>query len=159
MRNDKCPADSPHTVSLINFHRGSPLLVLLRGVMLQAMNGRSAQRRGSMEENEAALYVPLSVRAENTAGEALRFLPPLEYARCPEPEKHWTLQAEGESAGRCSFFVKGEIPEACSLAEAREKYDYVYIVAGWQLHDYGSPALRHWEVRSKVSSHYYPYGG
>jgi hypothetical protein len=102
------------------------------------------------------LYI--SVHATNPAGENVTFLPPLEYARCSDPEKHWTLQPEGESAGRCSFFVKGEIPEACSLAEAREKYDYVYVVAGWQLHDYGSRALQHYEVVSKVSSRYYQYG-
>ena len=149
---------TPHTVSLIIYHGDSPFLVYLRGVMLQALNGRSVQRRGGMEENEATLYVPLSAWAENAAGEPLIFLPPLEYARCTDPEKYWTLQPEGESAGRSSFFVKGKIAEACSLAEAREKYDYVYIVAGWQLHDYGSRALQHWEVVSKVSSRYYQYG-
>ena len=148
---------TPHTVSLIIYHGDSPFLVYLRGVMLQALNGRSVQRRGGMEENEATLYVPLSAWAENAAGEPLIFLPPLEYARCTDPEKYWTLQPEGESSGRSSFFVKGEIAEACSLAEAREKYDYVYIVAGWQLHDYGSRALQHWEVVSKVSSRYYQY--
>lgn len=147
----------PHTVSLINVHKGLPCLVLLRGVMLQALSGRSVQRRGDTEENEATLYIPLSVRAENGTGEGLTFLPPLEYARCADPEKHWTLQPEGESAGRSSFFVKGEIPEACSLAEAREKYDFVYVVGGWRLHDYGSLALRHWEVVSRVSSRYYQY--
>ena len=146
---------TPHTVSLMNSHNGSPFLVLLRGVMLQVINGRSVQRRGDVEENRATLYVPLTVRAENTAGEKLSFLPPRDYARCTEPEKHWTLQPEGESAGRCSFFVKGEIPAACTLAEAREKYDFVYVVAGWQLHDYGSQALRHYEVVSSVSSRYF----
>ena len=146
---------TPHTVSLINSHNGSLFLVLLRGVMLQVMNGRSVQRRGDVEENRATLYVPLTVRAENTAGEKLSFLPPRDYARCSDPENHWTLQPEGESAGRCSFFVKGEIPAACTLAEAREKYDSVYVVAGWQLHDYGSPALRHYEVVSRVSSRYF----
>ena len=149
---------SPHTVSLIIYHSDSPFLVHLRGVMLQALNGQSVQRRGDAEENQTTLYIPLSVQAVNATGEPLTFLPPLEYARCTDPEKHWTLQPEGESAGRCSFFVKGEIPEACSLAEAREKYDYVYIVAGWQLHDYGSRALQHWEVVTKVSSRYYQYG-
>ena len=53
---------TPHTVSLMNSHKGSPFLVLLRGVMLQVMNGRSVQRRGNVEENRATLYVPLSVR-------------------------------------------------------------------------------------------------
>ena len=54
------------------------------------------------------------------------------------------------------FLVR--FPNIFSLAEAREKYDYVYVVAGWQLHDYGSRALQHWEVVSKVSSRYYQYG-
>ena len=148
----------PHSVSLINLHNGTPHLTLLRGVMLQALNGQSVQRRGDQEETIATQYVPLSVHATNAAGENATFLPPLEYARCSDPEKHWTLQAEGESAGRGSFFVKGEISEACSLAEARERYDYVYVIAGWQLHDYGSRALQHWEVVSKVSSRYYQYG-
>ena len=146
---------TPHTVSLMNSHKGSPFLVLLRGVMLQVMNGRSVQRRGNVEENRATFYVPLTVRAENTAGEKLSFLPPRDYARCTDPENHWTLQPEGESAGYGSFFVKDEIPAACTLAEAREKYDFVYVVAGWQLHDYGSPALRHYEVVSRVSSRYF----
>lgn len=149
---------TPHTVSLMNTHSGRQYLVILRGVMLQALNGQSVQRRGDAEENQTTLFIPLSVHAENAAGEALAFLPALKYSRCTDPEKHWTLQPEGESAGRCSFFVKGEIPEPCSLAEAREKYDYVYIVAGWQLHDYGSRALQHWEVVSKVSSRNYQYG-
>ncbi len=148
----------PHTVSLINLHNGTPHLTLLRGVMLQALNGQSVQRRGDQEETIATLYVPLSVNAINPSVEKVSFLPPLEYARCTDPEKHWTLQAEAESAGRGSFFVKGEIPAACTLAEAREKYDYVYVVAGWQLHDYGSRVLQHWEVVSKVSSRYYQYG-
>ena len=148
---------TPHTVSLINLHNGIPFLVFLRGVMLQALNGQSVQRRGDQEETIATLYVPLSVHATNAAGENVTFLPPLEYARCSDPEKHWTLQAEAESAGRGSFFVKREIPEACTLAEAREKYDFVYVVAGWQLHDYGSRALQHYEVVSKVSSRYYQY--
>ena len=112
---------TPHTVSLINLHNGIPFLVFLRGVMLQALNGQSVQRRGDQEETIATLYVPLYVNAINPSGEKVSFLPPLEYARCADPEKHWTLQPENESAGRCSFFVKGEIPEACSLAEAREK--------------------------------------
>ena len=147
----------PHTVSLMNTHSGRQYLVILRSVMLQSLNGQSVQRRGDAEESQTTLYIPLSVRAENAEGDTLTFLPPLEYARCSDPEKHWTLQPEGENAGRCSFFVKGELPEACTLAEARENYDFVYVVAGWQLHDYGSRALQHFEVVSKVSSRFYQY--
>ena len=120
-------------------------------------NGRSTQLRGDAEENNTVLYVPLSVNAKNAAGESVSFLPPLEYARCEDPEKRWTLQPEGISAGRCSFFVKGELTEPCTLAEAREKYDYVYIVAGYYVHDYGSRSMQHYEVVSKVSNRYYDY--
>ena len=125
--------------------------------MLQALDGQSVQRRGDVEETNARLYVPLSVCAVNAAGENVSFLPPLAYARCSDPGKHWTLQPEGESAGRCSFFVKGELSAPCSLAEAREQHDFVFVVAGYCLHDYGSPALRHYEVVSKVSSRFYRY--
>ena len=158
VRGAEEPMTAPHTVSLVCFHHDTPYLTVLRGVMLQALNGQSVQRRGDAEETQTTLDIPLSVFATNEAGESVTFLPPLEYARCADPENHWTLQPEGESAGRSSFFVKGELSEACSLAEAREKYDYVYAVACWQLHDYGSRSMQHWEVISKVSSRYYQYG-
>ena len=145
---------TPHTVSLINLHNGTPYLTLLRGVMLQALNGQSVQRRGDQEETIATLYVPLSVHATNAAGENVTFLPPLEYARCTDPEKHWTLQPEGESAGRCGFFVKGELTEPISLEEAYDRYDFVYTIAGCTVHDYGSSSMRHWEVTSKVARYY-----
>ena len=148
---------TPHTVSLIHFHNDAPCLTILRGVMLQTLEGRSVQRRGDAEESDTRLFVPMSVRAENAAGESLSFLPPREYARCTDPEKHWTLQPEGESAGRCGFFVKAVLAEPVSLEEARDRYDFVYPVAGFTVHDYGTPAMRHWEVVSKVSSRFYQY--
>ena len=84
-------------------------------------------------------------------------LPPKDYAACTDPQRHWTLQPEGESAGRCGFFVKAVLTEPVSLEEARDRYDFVYPVAGFTVHDYGSPSMRHWEVVSKVSSRYYQY--
>ena len=149
---------TPHTVSLINDHHTAPHLTVLHGVMLQALNGRSVQRRGNIEEANATLYVPLSVRAVNEAGERVSFLPPMEYLHCSDPENHWTIQPEGEGAGRCSFFVKGELSEPLTLAEARARYDFVYPVAGWKLHDYGSLSMQHYEILSRVSSRYYQYG-
>ena len=136
---------APHTVSLICFCHGEPRLSALRGVMLQASTGRSTLRHGDTEENDAVLYIP----------DFTGFLPPHEYAACPDPENHWTLQAEGESAARCGFFVRGELSEPLSLAEARKRYDDVYIIAGYRVHDYGSENMRHIEVMSRVSSRYF----
>ena len=147
----------PHSVSIINIHHDTPCLTVLRGVMLQALNGQSVQRKGDTEETKATLYVPFSVNAVNAEGHRVSFLPPREYAGCLDPENHWTLQTEGESAGRCSFFVKGELPAACSLAEARENYDFVFVVAGYQIHDYGSRSMQHYEVVSKVANRFYQY--
>ena len=126
--------------------------------MLQAREGRSVRRRGEAEENNAVLYIPFSVRAENADGEPVTFLPALEYRDCSDPAAHWTLQPEGESAGRASFFVRGELTAPVSLAAARERHDFVYVVAGFSLRDYGSHGMRHWEVFSRVSSRYYHYG-
>ncbi len=136
---------APHTVSLICFRQGQPRLTVLRNVMLQAMDGRSTLRTGDTEENDVRLYIP------DFSG----FLPPREYAACPNPENHWTLQTEGESAARCGFFVKGELTEPLELSEARERFDFVYLVAGYLVRDYGSPRMQHIEVRSRVSTRYF----
>ncbi len=61
------------------------------------------------------------------------------------------LQADGDEAGRSSFFVKGEIPEAVSLAEARANYDGVFIVTTLSTRDYGLPGLQHFEASSRIN--------
>ena len=147
----------PHTVSLISYHSGTPYLTILRGVMLQGSDGRAVLQRGDSQKDDMILYIPFSVKAETPSGEPATFLPPKAYAACIDPEHHWTLQPEGESAGRCGFFVKGELTAPLSLAEAREQLDDVYVIAGYTVHDYGSASMRHFEVTSKVSSRYYQY--
>ena len=148
---------TPHTVSLISYHSGTPYLTILRGVMLQGSDGRTVLQRGDSQKDDMTLYIPFSVKAENAEGEKVIFLPPEVYAACPDPSEHWTLQAEGESAGRCGFFVKGELTEAVTLEEAREHCDYVFVIAGYTVNDFGSKSMRHYEVASKVSSRYYQY--
>ncbi len=148
----------PHTVSIVSFHGGAPHLTVLRGVMLQGMSGRTVLRNGNMDETKMLLYIPFSVTAENGEGEPASFLPPMEYAACPDPELHWTLQPEGESAGRCGFFVNGVPDRPLTLAEARRLYDEVFVIAGYSVCDYGSPSMRHWEVRSRISNRYYGTG-
>ncbi len=158
----------PHTVSLINYHEKIPYLTILRGVMLQGPEGRAALHRGEGNEDNIKLYIPFTVKAEtlslpaegeeaDPAFNAASFLPPTAYAACADPSLHWTLQPEGESAGRSGFFVKGELPEPVSLEEARDSFDFVYPVAGFTVHDYGSASMRHYEVVTKVSSRYYQY--
>ena len=148
---------TPHTVSLISYHGSEPYLTILRGVMLQGSNGRGALRRGEQIEDNITVYIPFSVKAETPSGESASFLSPKNYASSIDPENHWTLQPEGESAGRSGFFVKGELAAPVSLEEAREQYDCAYAIAGVTVHDYGSPGMQHYEVFTKVASRYYQY--
>ena len=135
---------SPHIISLMNCHRGTWRLTVLPQVMLQAMEGRGVLQRGGREATDAVLYIP------DFSG----FLPPAEYAALEDPAGFWTLQAEGESAGRSSFFVRGTLSAPLSLQQARDTLDTVCVVTGWSLHDYGSPGMRHIEVISKISTRY-----
>ena len=142
---------APHTVSLINQHGEELYLTVLRVVMVQDLERRAVLQAGDYDASYTKIYIPFAVEAKNTDGEPVTYLPPRQYAKSQEPEKHWTLQADGEEAGRSSFFVRGEIPQACSLAEARESYDNVIIVTSVSTRDYGQSGMRHWEVSSRIN--------
>ena len=142
---------TPHTASLINQHGEEFYLTILRGVMIQDMERMSVLSVGDYDSSYTKIFIPFSVDAKNPEGEPVTYLPPKAYARSTEPEKHWTLQADGEEAGRNTFVVKGEIPEACSLAEARELYDGVFIITTISTRDYGQPGMQHWEASSRIN--------
>ena len=141
----------PHTASLINQHGEDFYLTILRGVMIQDTERRSVLQAGDYDSSFTKIFIPFSVDARNADGEPITYLPPKQYAKSMEPEQHWTLQADGDEAGRSSFFVKGEIPEACSLAEARELYDGVFIITTVSTRDYGQPSMQHFEVNSRIN--------
>ena len=142
---------TPHTVSLINQHGQDYYLTILRGVMVQDLERRAVLQAGDYDASYTKIFIPFAVDAQNPDGEPVTYLPPKQYAKSQEPEKHWTLQADGDEAGRSSFFVRGEIPAACSLAEAREAYDNVIIVTSVSTRDYGQPGMQHFEVSSRIN--------
>ena len=142
---------TPHTASLINRHGEEYYLTVLRGVMSQDMERRSVLQAGDYDSSYTKMFIPFSVDAENPEGEPVTYLPPKAYERSAEPEKHWTLRSDSDEAGRGDFFIKGEIPAAVSLAEARDLYDGVFIVSAVRTRDYGYPGMRHWEVSSRIT--------
>ncbi len=142
---------TPHTVSLINQHGQDYYLTILRGVMVQDLERRAVLQAGDYDSSYTKIFIPFAVDAQNPDGEPVTYLPPKQYAKSHEPLQHWTLQADGEEAGRSSFFVRGEIPAACSLAEAREAYDNVIIVTSISTRDYGQPGMQHFEVSSRIN--------
>ena len=142
---------TPHTVSLINRHGDDLYLTILRGVMVQDQEKRAVLQAGDYDSSYTKIFIPFGADAVNADGEPVTYLPPKQYAKSHEPLQHWTLQADGDEAGRSSFFVKGEIPQACSLAEARANYDGVFIVTTLSTRDYGLPGLQHWEASSRIN--------
>ena len=142
---------APHTASLVNQHGENFYLTILRGVMIQDMERMSVLQAGDYDSSYTKIFIPFSVDARNPDSEPVTYLPPKAYARSTEPEKHWTMQADGDEAGRNTFVVKGEIPEACSLAEARELYDGVFIITTISTRDYGQPGMQHFEASSRIN--------
>jgi hypothetical protein len=142
---------APHTASLINQHGEDFHLTILRGVMIQDMERMSVLQAGDYDSSYTKVFIPFTVDARNADGDPVTYLPPKQYAKSMEPEQYWTLQADGDEAGRSSFIVKGEIPEACSLAEARENYDGVFIITTVSTRDYGQPGMQHWEASSRIN--------
>ncbi len=135
---------TPHTVSLMNRHRGSWELTVLSHVMLQAMDGRRTLRAGGWDAEEATLWIP----------DCSLYLPPKDYAALEDPGGHWTLQPEAESAGRCCFFVPGELSEPIGFDEAAALCDRLYVVTGAELRDYGSRRLRHIQAHCQLIGRY-----
>ena len=144
-------------MSLVTEREGVPYLTVLSGVMLQGRDGRASLSRGDEEEARLTLYIPFTVDARTPAGGASLYLPPREWLAAEDRADYWTLIPEGEGGGRCSFFAEGRLAEPCTLAEARRNRENVWTVAAVSRKDYGSPALRHWEVATRVA-HYWKNG-
>ena len=142
---------APHIATLINKHGEAYYLTVLQGVMIQDMERKSVLQPGDYDSSYTKIFIPFSVDAQNEAGDPATYLTPLAYARSTDPEKHWTLRPDSDEAGRSDFFVKGVIPSACSLVEARELYDGVFIVSTVSTRDYGSADMQHFEVSSRIN--------
>ncbi len=148
----------PHTVTVINAIKENGEMryyaAVLRGVMMQAV---SASVTGDSGLNPAAsvfsfkeaatLFIPFSVKVTSLDGETeLTYLSPIAYEAAADKSSHWTLRSGSKDAPANCFFVKGEVTEPCGYAEANATYDQVYNITAVDMHDYGSPAMRHWEV-------------
>ncbi len=148
----------PHIVTIINAVKENGEMhyfaAVLRGVMLQAVTASVTGDSGlnpaasvfSFKE-AATLFIPFSVEAAAPDGETeMTYLAPVAYEQAADKSRHWTLRAGTPDAPANCFFVEGAVAPPCGYAEANATYDRVYSVTAVAAHDYGSPALRHWEV-------------
>lgn len=144
---------TPHTVTLYNVSTETNPetfddvtvnhITILRGVFLDANKGSNVIRSGLESADAATLHIPFSVEAvDGVTGEPKTYTGPMEFWRAADKSGLWTL-----SAGRDTFFVKGEAVEPDLSEQAISmKYDDVYTVSKVDKKDFGSPHMQHWEV-------------
>ena len=137
----------PHTVTLV-IASGSDLgtvynSVILRGVFLDLSKGSNIAKSGMADADSATLFIPFSVDADK------QYVSPKAYEAAENKNGLWTIFDGGNESGADCFFIKGEVYDATSYADARERYDYVYQVSTVDMLDYGSESMQHWEVGGK----------
>ena len=144
---------TPHTVTLYNVSTETDPetfddvttnhITILRGVFLDANKGTNVIRSGLESADAATLHIPFTVEAvDGESGEAKEYAGPMEFWAADDKSGLWTL-----SAGRNTFFVKGEVVEPEKTYEyIAMAYDDVYTVTKVDTKDFGSPHMRHFEV-------------
>lgn len=144
---------APHTVTLFTLSEDPDTgksrysATVLRGVFLEESAGAEVQKSGLRSTGEARLFIPFAVKAEDAAtGEEKIYVGPGEYARLADKAGFWTLKTEGTSSACDCWFVKGEVTEVMRYGTMRETYEGVYRIRAVTARDYGSEALRHWDV-------------
>lgn len=142
---------TPHTVTLINVIEGDDYamqynITVLHGVMLQASKRANVNKSGLLDADAVTLYIPFTVNATGPAGGEKRFVGPKAFEALGGSRDIWTLRGGSKSSAVGCFFIKGEISDGLSYAEALKTYDDVYRVTTVDTMDYGSASMHHWEV-------------
>ena len=150
---------APHTVTVYNVTVESDqdtfsdiehaYITVLRGVMLQASKGVNVRESGLESADAVNLYIPFDVDAvDGVTGATKRYVGPQEFWRASDKSGLWTLSTDGN--GGTTFFVKGEVVEPEKSEQQIEAlYDDVYKVTKVDEKDFGSVAMRHFEVGGK----------
>lgn len=143
---------TPHTVTVYNVvTETDPAtfddvttnhITILRGVFLDASKGTNVRESGLEGADAVILHIPFDVVAvDGITGSAKAYASPMAFWRAADKSGLWTL-----SADRNTFFVKGEVVEDESEEYINLMHDGVYTVTKVDEKDFGSAALRHFEV-------------
>lgn len=144
----------PHVVTVFNMWENPDTLetlyyvTILRGVLLDISKGTNIAKTGLTDADTATLYIPFTATAESSTGDAKTYVDPKEFYRAENKSELWTLDSGGQSSSTSTYFAKGEITDAMSLARLKEEYDYVYDVSSVDVRDFGGD-MRHWQVGGK----------
>lgn len=157
------PTMFPHTITLYNITAETDkdtfddivtnYITILKGVLVDDSKAVNVRESGLVGADAVNLYIPFDVEAADPfTGAGKRYLPPIEFWRSSEMDRHWTLavSAKGAQLNGYTFFIKGVAlpPDGVRPDMVREvveaMYDDVYNITKIDAKDFGG--LRHWEV-------------
>lgn len=165
------PAETmfPHTITLYNITSEvdpdtaidtvTNYITILEGVLVDDSKAVNVRQSGLEGADAVNLYIPFGVKAADPlTGAEKGYLPPVEFWRSSEMDKHWTLaiSAKGAPLNGYTFFIKGVAlpPETTPQGKpvrpdmVREvveaMYDDVYNITKIDTKDFGG--LRHFQV-------------
>lgn len=163
------PSMFPHTITLYNIASETDkdtledvvtnYITVLKGVLVDDSKAVNVRESGLVGADAVNLYVPFDVEAADPfTGREKGYLPPIEFWRSSEMDKHWTLaiSAKGAPLDGYTFFIKGVAlpPETTPQGKpvrpdmVREvveaMYDDVYNITKIDTKDMGG--LMHWEA-------------
>lgn len=146
----------PHTVTLYNVERKSASdvtkwqllnhITILTGVFLDEGAGANILDGSVERADDAALFIPLSVKAvDGITGAEKKYVPPKAFDRLPDKSGTWTLRP-----GTACFFIRDRAVEPeMTFEEINKLYDSVYTVTRIAIRNFGSADLQHFEVGGK----------
>lgn len=130
----------PHTITLYNYTKAGYNRTVLRGVLWEDTKAKNINKTGSAAVDSARVLIPFSV---DSGGATYKH--PSEYQA--DSDGAWTMQTKQKD-----FIVRGECPfipiAGGSIAELTTNYDALTVTSVTTC-DFGSPAMRHWEVGAK----------
>lgn len=132
---------TPHTVTVWYTGGAEPHVTVLRGVFYDAAKAANAAKVGMEGADAVDLYIPLSVKATDAAGEPRQFVGPKAFAAAEDKSGLWTLDT-----GQTFFFVKGEVTEGRTFQEVNARHDNVHRITKVDVKDFGSPSMHHIQV-------------
>lgn len=132
---------APHTITVYSTIEDQVSLevtrhiTVLRGVFMDSAKASNVRTSGLEGADSVNLFVPFNVSASG----GKRYVEPKEFESAGNKGELWTLRVG-------DFFVKGEVVEDKDFQYINLNYDDVYRITKVDKKDFGSEAMRHWEV-------------
>ena len=144
---------APHTATVFNTWEDEDfnqhiVATVLRGVFIDISKAANVSKSGLTDADACKMFIPFDVRAESIDGGYKSFVNPFEFYTAEDKETLWTLDNAGQSNSTATYFVKGEVHELLTLAELKQRFE-AFDVTTVDIRDFGSDAMRHWQVGGK----------